>query len=231
LERFLGSQAGGEDLAQAQAASSQLGAMVDDMLFLARLERDPMAVRPEDPITLKLLLAGGNLAYRSRAAEAGLTLKMVAPEEDVQFRGDERRLNQVVANLLDNAIKFTPRGGEVVLRGGRRNGTVWISVADSGPGVPLEERGRIFGKFVQIRSDEGRSAGLGLGLAICQRVVRAHEGEIEASAAPDGGALFTLRLPEAPRLPRQTQLPGQTQSPAGPSEAGTNRPTDTERST
>ncbi len=198
LERLLGSLTGGQALTQARTASSQLGAMVDDMLFLARLERDPMAVRPEDLITLKLLMAGGNLAYRSRATEAGLSLTMVPPEEDVRFRGDERRLNQVVANLIDNAIKFTPSGGEVVLRGGREGGEVWISVTDSGPGVPEGERDRVFGKFVQIRSDEGRSAGLGLGLAICRRVVLAHGGEIEISAGAGGGAVFTVRLPEVP---------------------------------
>ena len=217
LDRLLGSLAGGEELEQAQAASSHLGAMVDDMLFLARLERDPMAVRPEDTITLKLLMAGGNLAYRNRAAEAGLSLSMVPPDEDTRFRGDERRLNQVVSNLLDNAIKFTPRGGEVVLRGGRQNGTVWISVTDSGPGIPAGERSRIFGKFVQIRSDEGRSAGLGLGLAICQRVVLAHGGQIEVSAAAAGGAVFTVRLPETPRLPEQVRE--QTRPPADPTPA------------
>ncbi len=170
VERFLGSLPVAEGLDQARTAAAFLGAMVDDMLSLARLERDPMAVRLQDGVSLGFLLAGSDLAYRARALEAGLCLRMAPPEEDVVFHGDERRLNQVVGNLLDNAIKFTPQGGEVALAGGREAGEVWISVTDSGAGIPEAERERIFGKFYQVRNDDGRPGGLGLGLAICQRV-------------------------------------------------------------
>ena len=195
VERFLAGAPGAEALAQARTAASHLGAMVDDMLFLARLERDPMVVTTEDSVSLIALMAGSDLAYRTQAATAGVRVRMAPPGEEVVFCGDERRLAQVVGNLLDNAIKFTPSGGEVVLSGGRSEGSVWLSVADSGPGIPEPERERVFGKFYQIRSDDGRAQGLGLGLAISHRVVTAHGGRIEIADRPGGGADVTVRIP------------------------------------
>ena len=199
VERFLSGLEGGEpeagNLVQTRAAVSHLSAMVDDMLFLVRLERDPMAVALQDRISLCFLLAGSDLAYRGRASEAGVSLRIVPPEEDVVFPGDERRLGQMVGNLLDNALKFTHAGGEVVLSGGGGDGEVWISVADMGPGIPEGERERVFGKFYQVRNDDGRVPGLGLGLAICRRVILAHGGQIGISDRTGGGTVVTVRIP------------------------------------
>ena len=123
VERFLGGLDkeapvdGSEALAGARRSASHLAAMVDDMLSLARLERDPLAVCLQRRVSLQFLLAGSDLAFRARAAEARLRLEVCLPEEDVVFWGDERRLSQVVGNLLDNALKFSRPGGSVELAG------------------------------------------------------------------------------------------------------------------
>ncbi len=206
VERFLGGLSGQEvdphGLGHARSAASHLGEMVNDMLLLARLERDPMAVSLKDWVSLRFLLAGSDLAFRARASEAGVNLRMVPPEEDTLLLGDERRLGQLVGNLLDNAIKFTLTGGEVDLRGDRANGEVWISVTDTGPGIPERLRERVFDKFYQARQDDGWPPGLGLGLAICQRLALAHGGGIEVSEGPQGGTAVTVRIP-LPSEPRQ----------------------------
>ena len=101
VERFLESLEGpsGTELMQARSSASHLGDMVDDMLFLAPMERDPMAVALADRVSLNFLLVGGDLAYRGRAKAAKVELQMVPVEEDVYILGDEKRLNQVVENL------------------------------------------------------------------------------------------------------------------------------------
>ena len=215
VERFLGgvdqpeNEAETQALVQARASAVHLGAMVDDMLFLARLERDPMAVSASGTVSLPALLAGSELAYRERANTAGIRLTM-QPPDDIDFEGDERRILQVVGNLLDNALKFTPRGGEVALSGGRQGEMVWISVGDTGPGIPEAEREQVLGKFYQVQSDDGRVPGLGLGLAICRLVVEAHGGEISISTSTGGGALITARLPV-----RQAEGRSDSLSPSG----------------
>ena len=205
VERFLGSLSGREaepqGLGHARSAASHLGEMVNDVLLLARLERDPMAVSLKDRVSLRFLLAGSDLAFRARASEAGVNLCMMPPEEDILFVGDERRLGQLVGNLLDNAIKFTPSGGKVDLRGDRTNGEVWISVTDTGPGIPEGLRERVFDKFYRARQDDGRPPGLGLGLAICQRLALAHGGGIEISEGRRGGTAVRVRIP-LPSEPR-----------------------------
>lgn len=191
----LGKAEGESPLALAQSATEHLSAMIDDMLFLARLERDPLAVACDKAVSLRFLLAGCDLAFRQKATDLGIVFKVMFPDEDVTFWADERRLQQVVGNLVDNALKFTPSGGQVVLSGRLANEAILFDVADSGPGIPAAEREEIFGKFYQVRSDAGRKPGLGLGLAITQEVVSAHGGEIVVLESEWGGALFRVRLP------------------------------------
>lgn len=197
VDRFLGQlvseHAADESLGLARAAASHLGAMIDDMLLLARMERDPLSVVLNGEVSLQFLIAGADLAFRDRAQEAGVVLEVMSPEDDVVFWGDAQRLGQVLGNLLDNALKFTPEGGRVVLSGGREENRVWFSVQDSGPGIPEAERERIFDRFYQARTDAGRQPGLGLGLAICREVVAAHGGQIAVLDAD--GALIRVFLP------------------------------------
>jgi signal transduction histidine kinase len=112
---------------------------------------------------------------------------------------DTVRTRQAVANLIDNAIKYTPDGGAVHLRAYRENGDALLEVRDSGPGVPEAEQPRIWERL--YRGDQSRSqSGLGLGLSLVRAIVEAHGGKVTVRNAPDRGAIFELRLPASEAL-------------------------------
>lgn len=191
----LGKAEGESPLALARSATDHLGAMIDDMLFLARLERDPLAVVMQDDVSVRFLLAGCDLAFRQKAKDTGVAFTVNFPDDDISVCADERRLQQVLGNLLDNAFKFVPPNGTVSLIGYFENDAVHLVVDDSGPGIPESEKGEVFGKFYQIQSDAARKPGLGLGLAISQEVVQAHGGEIRVEDSDWAGARMRVVLP------------------------------------
>jgi signal transduction histidine kinase len=117
--------------------------------------------------------------------------------------GDAGRLQQVVWNLLANAVKFTPSAGVISVDAAEEDGLVRIVVADSGEGIPAQFRSRLFDTFSQADVSFGRAhGGLGLGLAIVRRLVEAHGGQVEAeSRGPNQGATFTVTLPLGQRAP------------------------------
>ena len=109
---------------------------------------------------------------------------------------DAERVHQVLFNLLDNAVRFTPPGGRVTVRASTRNGSVDVAVADTGPGIASEHLPRVFERFYRV--DPGRSrdeGGTGIGLAIARSVVEAHGGRIWAESQPGKGSVFTFELP------------------------------------
>jgi signal transduction histidine kinase len=106
---------------------------------------------------------------------------------------------EALLNLLDNAIRFTPQGGRVVVSTGADDGAVRLSVEDSGPGIPPEERERVFQRFYRLPGDTARTDdGNGLGLPIVMGIAQAHGGRVELAAAGSGGSLFQLVLPGRP---------------------------------
>jgi signal transduction histidine kinase len=112
--------------------------------------------------------------------------------------GDDVRLQQVAANLLDNAVKYTPAGGEVRIELGSREGFGVLRVKDSGPGIPEDEQARIWERL--FRGDRSRAErGLGLGLSLVKAVVEAHGGTVSVSSQPGQGATFEVVLPASPR--------------------------------
>ena len=116
------------------------------------------------------------------------------PGGPVPIIGDGVRLRQVAANLVDNACKYTPSGGRIEVRVATQGDRAVLSVSDSGPGVPESEQARIWERL--YRGDKSRSeTGLGLGLSLVRAVVTAHGGEVTVRNAPDGGAVFEVRLP------------------------------------
>ena len=106
---------------------------------------------------------------------------------------DDVLLEQVFVNLLDNALKYTPDDSPISIAAEGREGAVRVEVADRGPGLPPGEQDRIFEKFYRSGAPPGRGAGLGL--AICQGIIRAHGGRIRAQNLPEGGAAFRFPLP------------------------------------
>ena len=134
------------------------------------------------------------------AASHGVRVVFSRQEDVPAVRGDSDRLVQVITNLISNACKFSPPGGEVGVRIERRDGAVALSVSDRGPGVPEELRSRLFERFAQLdSSDSRRRAGTGLGLNICRGIVERLGGRIGYRPREGGGSVFEFTLPFAPR--------------------------------
>jgi signal transduction histidine kinase len=112
-----------------------------------------------------------------------------------QIRGDADRLRQVLMNLIDNAIKYSPSGGEVEVRAYGDDGRVRIDVRDSGPGIAKDDQRLIFEKFGRVTGGGATKPGTGLGLFIARSIVEAHGGALDVVSSPDQGSTFTLELP------------------------------------
>jgi two-component system sensor histidine kinase KdpD len=125
---------------------------------------------------------------------AGRPLERVQPDEVLVAPVDPVLLEQVLVNLLENAAKYTPGGSPIQVRIEARDGAAVLEVADRGPGLPPGEERRVFERFYRV-ADSHRSRGTGLGLTVCEAIVRAHGGRIEAENRPGGGASFRVTLP------------------------------------
>ena len=174
--------------------ASRLTAITQDLLVLAELER-PDAALARGPVDLVRLGRAVCAALEPRARKEGLTLACEAPDGDVFVLGDRARLEQMLFNLVDNALKYTDEGGvRVRVRGG--DGVGVLEVEDTGPGVPDDARTRIFERFYRVDAARSREIpGTGLGLSIVKHIVELHEGRIEVRNLPDRGAVFAIRLP------------------------------------
>lgn len=184
-----------------------------DQVDAITAEAEAMTRLVEDLLTLARADEGGGNLERARVAlgalveELGRDMAAVAASRQIELRveaepvevmGDRRRLRQLGAILLDNALKYTPEGGSVRVACSRAGRNVELSVSDTGPGIPAEERSRVFDRFVRLDSARTRATGgAGLGLAIARWVAEAHGGRIWVEAAPGGGSRFVVRLPAA----------------------------------
>src|SRR5262249_19037895 len=130
---------------------------------------------------------------------AGHRLSVALPPEPLVLDADPVRLAQVVANLLNNAAKYTEAGGRITLTAGREGGEAVVRVRDTGVGIPKEMLSRVFELFTQVsQSSERAQGGLGIGLSLVRSLVQMHGGSVEAaSAGPGQGSEFTVRLPLA----------------------------------
>jgi two-component system OmpR family sensor kinase len=174
--------------------SKRMGILVEDLLSLARLDEEPE--RDPEPLDLAALAADAVADARATAPERSIALEVSGP---ALITGDPLALRQVLANLLRNAIIHTPAGTAIEVAVEREPEWVRLSVRDHGPGVPADARERLFERF--WRKEAGRQrgrGGAGLGLAIVDGVVRAHGGSVSVTDAPDGGAIFAVRLPASP---------------------------------
>jgi signal transduction histidine kinase len=147
-----------------------------------------------DVIDVRSLVERAEDLYREVAEERGITVSLALPPEPVLADVDAVRLGQVVSNLLDNALKYTPAGGRVTLALRREAREIALTVSDTGPGIPVEEREAVFRRL--YRRDASRSQrGLGLGLSLVKAMVEAHAGTVRLEDAPGGGARFEVQLP------------------------------------
>jgi len=179
------------------AGANTLTRLINDILDLSLIESGTLRLELTR-IDLNALLSDVATHAHDWAAKAGLTLEVDVPGDAGTFLGDDRRLRQVVFNLLSNAFKFTPRGGTITLSGRIQGEDVQIAVADTGPGIAPEVKANVFERFAS-KSRSGQRAGAGLGLALVNRFVELHDGWVEIES--EHGTLVRCHLPR--RLPSE----------------------------
>lgn len=179
--------------------SSRMERLVNDLLRLARLD-----ARQEILETTRCdirQIFGAVVADLAPAIEMKRQrVSMQVDSEASAVEADPAKLHDVVRNLVENAVNYSPDEADVHLGAARRNGWIVITVADSGPGIPPEDLTRVFERFYRVDQSRSRPGGTGLGLAIVKHLVELHKGETQAANRPEGGALFTVTLP-APAAP------------------------------
>jgi len=178
--------------------AARLGAIVEDLLSLADLERPGARLRAE-VFDLRALTQRLVQELEPRSTAAGLTLEL-EPGEETKVEADRARIEQVLANLLDNALKYTERGGVAVALGAEAD-RVWCEVRDSGPGIPAEDQARIFERFYRVDKARSRAqGGTGLGLSIVRHIIGLHGGEVSVRSRIGRGSVFRFEVPrEFPR--------------------------------
>jgi signal transduction histidine kinase len=195
-----------ESLADCVEECDRVLVMLDTLMDISEAESGTMRLQRE-PVSLHDVVDRAVDLYRDVADAKGVTLSLApAPLEgaatsdpgraaiDLTVSGDRTRLEQVAANLVDNAVKYTPSGGHVDVDVARRGGRAELRVRDSGPGIPAGEMPRIWDRL--FRGDTSRAErGLGLGLSLVKAIVEAHGGTVDVVSEPGRGSLFTVSLP------------------------------------
>jgi signal transduction histidine kinase len=183
----------------------QLLALINDILDLASLESG-QSLPVMTAIHADSLCDAVVVSLGTSARQKELGLRIDAPV-NIVFYGDRGLLMQALHNLIHNAIKFTPSGGDIVLAACTRPGGIRISVKDTGVGIPADKFDRLFKPFSQIDASLSRRfPGTGLGLVIVERIARLHRGSVRVESAPGQGSTFILDLPSGSPPANATQL-------------------------
>src|SRR5690606_1537038 len=184
-----------EDLARIQRSQRHLLGLVNQVLNYARLETGSVNYDIEDVVVCDVLATAESL-IEPQARSKGIVLDAADCPSDLTVRADADKLRQIVINLLSNAVKFTDAGGRIDVACRPNGDRVYISVRDTGIGIPAERLESIFEPFVQVRADLTRTAeGTGLGLAISRDLALGMGGDLTAESAPGSGSVFVLWLP------------------------------------
>ncbi len=183
--------------------SGNLERIIDDLLEVSRISRGVISFA-EERVDVVELVRETTDAFWNLAREQGLRLTVDLPDAPLWVHGDPVRLEQALGNLLSNAIRYTPAGEGVAVKADSQEGTVVISVRDTGMGIPADKIDNIFELFAQAHGDfSRREGGLGLGLSLAHSIVQKHGGELIAQSEGEGmGSQFSIRLPAAD-TPRQ----------------------------
>jgi len=183
-----------EALGRVERSQKHLLRLINDVLNLARIESGRVEYVLE-PVDLAALMADVTPMVEPQIAAKGLALEVSVSPGSVA-RADREKVQQVVINLLSNALKFTPAGGRVRVAAGREGDAVCLAVSDTGIGIPREKQASVFDPFVQVDMSRTRSSeGSGLGLAISRDLARGMGGDLTLESAEGAGSTFTLTLP------------------------------------
>lgn len=200
-----------EFVRRARSSSEHLTDLVDDLLLISRADAGQFRLNIGEA-HLNSIVKGALEEVELLAADAKVNLVVHLAPDLPSFPGDEGRLKQVVRNLLTNAIKFTPEGGQVTISGEARRSHIELAIRDTGRGISPEHLQRIFERFYQVARGQGSRGGQGLGLAIVKTIVERHQGSISVESTPGEGSTFTVTIPINPTKTsgpgRKMELPG-----------------------
>jgi len=184
----------GDVLERIEKSGRHLLGLINDVLDLSKIEAGQVTLSL-NAYSMKEVVQNVVTAMQPLAAEKKLALKVSLPSEVPPTHGDERRITQVLLNLVGNAIKFTD-AGEVRVQAIVANGALVVSVSDTGPGISERDQQEIFEEFRQVEnSATAKKGGTGLGLAIAKRIIELHEGRIWVESSLGEGSTFSFRLP------------------------------------
>ncbi|MDA1000840.1 MAG: GAF domain-containing protein [bacterium] len=194
LELTLGDNPNIKYALKIKESGNQLVHLIDDLLHLDRIETGKVILELHRT-TINALVSSIGDSRRDHLPEH-FTLETKLDAACGEVRCDSARVTQILTNLIDNAIKYSPEGGAIHLRTKAKESEIWISVEDDGVGIPVEKREVIFERFRQIKSETGGHAGgLGIGLGIVKKLVEFHGGRIWLESQPGKGSVFTFSLP------------------------------------
>jgi two-component system, NtrC family, sensor kinase len=183
-----------EYLKDIYASGTHLLSLINDILDLSKIEAGRMELELTD-FHLPQAIDNALILVRERAGRRGITLEHSVDERLGDICGDERKVKQVLLNLLSNALKFTPEGGRVEVRAGMVDGMAEISVTDTGVGIAAEDQERVFEEFRQVGTADKKAEGTGLGLTLCRKFVELHGGRIWVKSQLGAGSTFTFTIP------------------------------------
>jgi two-component system heavy metal sensor histidine kinase CusS len=196
-----------ETLGSGLEECDRLGRIIDSMLFIARSE-DPRTHIAREPVDVSRELERIREVYEAPAADAGVKLT-IACEPDTRAELDRTLFQRAMSNLIGNAIRYTPRGGEIAVKASRSNGELRLDVSDTGSGISSGDLPHIFDRFYRADPSRSTSSGnVGLGLAIVKSIVTLHGGTIAARSDPNEGTCMSIRLPANGSTPPNTQRVG-----------------------
>ncbi len=183
-----------EYLKDIYASGTHLLSLINDILDLSKIEAGRMELELTD-FDLPTALDNALTLVRERAGRRSIALQMSVDERLGEVRADERKIRQVVLNLLSNAIKFTPEGGRIEVGAVPKDGSVEVSVSDTGVGIAPEDQDAVFEEFRQVGTAAKKVEGTGLGLTLCRKFVELHGGRIWVKSEVGAGSTFTFSLP------------------------------------
>jgi two-component system, NtrC family, sensor kinase len=183
-----------EYLKDIYASGQHLLSLINDILDLSKIEAGRMELELAE-FSLPVAIDNALILVRERASRRGIRLRSAIDDRVGMIRGDERKVKQVLLNLLSNALKFTPEGGRIDVRAAMTEGMAEISVADTGVGIAPEDQAAIFEEFRQVGTADKKVEGTGLGLALSRKFIELHGGRIWVHSQPGEGSTFSFTLP------------------------------------